>query len=345
LFAFATLATAAISLQRVHLVEYFPETGNMLFRGNMPTNDTSFAWDDMLAFMRQRASEAGVPFPSEYFINDICLNNPVDMNQDEVDWWNDPSHSALGRMIWWTIGFAGLLPPSDYSPDEQKQMAMSEVWKQDQLPTRLPLLWANLTTKFSVPQIYYVHCTAGCDRTGEFIGSYRMQFHGANTTDMYARDTSECGRSPNYFATNALMWYCIRYEEVTGTNIGDCLSFAECEPFGGCVPTNRTEADTDTEPEWELVQRFPTNTVFSWPLCVRQLLHDLLLDYQMRYGALWLRAVHALPASTNRDNYLQALVFDVDRAQCSPSALSRLSSYLQSHERELLFAIIDASLS
>ena len=51
-----------------------------------------------------------------------------------------------------------------------------------------------------------VHCTAGCDRTGEFIGSYRLQFQGVDVYEMYQMDTDECGRSPNYWSTMALEW-------------------------------------------------------------------------------------------------------------------------------------------
>ena len=33
-----------------------------------------------------------------------------------------------------------------------------------------------ITTKTDVPTLVYVHCTAGCDRTGEVIGSYRLKY-------------------------------------------------------------------------------------------------------------------------------------------------------------------------
>jgi len=103
-----------------------------------------------------------------------------------------------------------------------------------------------LETKQNVPRLIYVHCSAGCDRTGEFIGSYRLQFFKTNTTDMYAADTSECGRSPNWFGTSALEWFCLYLQATNGTQpepAADCETFATCELFGKCHPTGTVPED------------------------------------------------------------------------------------------------------
>jgi len=43
-------------------------------------------------------------------------------------------------MVWWPLGFAGLLPPSSYSEMERREMLNSTIWKIDQLPERVGLL-------------------------------------------------------------------------------------------------------------------------------------------------------------------------------------------------------------
>ena len=59
-------------------------------------------------------------------------------------------------------------------------MANSSVWKVDKIPTRVTDIAAMVNTKSTVPTIVYVHCTAGCDRTGEVIGSYRLKYKPVN---------------------------------------------------------------------------------------------------------------------------------------------------------------------
>lgn len=87
----------------------------------------------------------------------------------------------------------------------------------------------------------FVHCTAGCDRTGEVIGSYRYHFdQSLSIKEMYSQNVIECGRAPNYFSTSALEWFCI-YQRAVDEEMGvdrpdDCLSFAKCKVFGDCEP-------------------------------------------------------------------------------------------------------------
>ncbi len=93
----------------------------------------------------------------------------------------------------------------------------------------------------------YVHCEGGCDRTGELVGAYRMRYFNTNVTEMYAEDVSECGRAPNYFATNGLEWFCLYFgENFNGPTGSTCTSFASCELFGKCKPTAESRIFDDT---------------------------------------------------------------------------------------------------
>ena len=59
-----------------------------------------------------------------------------------------------------------------------------------------------------MPVIVYGHCEAGCDRTGEFIGSYLMQYKNKTITESWQSDTSSCGREPYKVSQYAMEWYC-----------------------------------------------------------------------------------------------------------------------------------------
>ena len=65
---------------------------------------------------------------------------------------------------------SGILPPTVYTPAQALEMANGSVWAFDQLPTRLQILRKLLLSDQPRSAAIYVHCSAGCDRTGEAIG-------------------------------------------------------------------------------------------------------------------------------------------------------------------------------
>merc|ERR1712232_578355 len=114
----------------------------------------------------------------------------------------------------------------------------------------------KISTMLQSPDVtvIYVHCSAGCDRTGEFVAAYRMlkgDFKRGrpttstprNISDIYAADVAECGRPPNYFSSTALKWFCFcnSYDNMTvvaGPKVEApiCEHFASCKTFGDCTP-------------------------------------------------------------------------------------------------------------
>jgi len=133
------------------------------------------------------------------------------------------------------------------------------VWKVDQIPERIAKVQSMIhsatpigpSTATAVAVL--IHCSAGCDRTGEFIGSYRMQYEFPSTpylnaSDIYVADVAECGRAPDYWATSALQWFCFDVEYASGgSELGDCLKFAKCTDLKHCEPINGTAL---IAPQW-----------------------------------------------------------------------------------------------
>ena len=200
-------ASASLDFKRVHLVDKGPT--NFLFRGNMPTNETGFAYDELIAFMKNRSdTEAnGTVLPDNVRLAIISLNNDFDGKDFrlEREFWNQEAHQTLGNLTQWPIGVAGVLPPSAFPVQDRDWMANESnpegVWCIDQVPSRVRILRRMLLTPSDPPVAIYVHCTAGCDRTGEMIGAYIVEHLSQNVTVMYAEDTKQCGRSPDYFST------------------------------------------------------------------------------------------------------------------------------------------------
>eukprot|EP01043_Picozoa_sp_COSAG02_P018918 COSAG02_NODE_896_length_16125_cov_5.083489_7_plen_359_part_00 len=117
-----------------------------------------------------------------------------------------------------------------------------------------PLVYNYFSLSLSHTLISYGAGTAGCDRTGEVIGAYRTLYGGLGADGKrdgdfgmkptYALDTSECGRSPNYWSTTALEWWCFELQYNRRLERGNCTDFAVCQPLKHgqpCEPTNRSQ--------------------------------------------------------------------------------------------------------
>jgi hypothetical protein len=235
-------ANLALDNKRVHIFDAVPRkqgTGmNFMVRGNMPLNQTAFAYDQLSQIMAQRAKEMNLTWSPNFYLVDIALNNDLDGSdlKMERDFWAK-APKTLGEFINWPLGLAGLLPPNFYPEPERRKMANGSVWEIDKIPDRVQIVHDMLVAGRADKQlVIYVHCSAGCDRTGEFVGSYRMQFTTPNAIKMYNLNCAECGRAPNYFGTTGLEWYCYYYEYRYEKDIGDCMGFAECKMFGDCKP-------------------------------------------------------------------------------------------------------------
>merc|ERR1712085_120968 len=85
---------------------------NLLFRGNMPVNATTFAQDEMFDFMRQRSAEAGLEFPHNFRLIDVTLNNVFDYDSKEINFWKT-APATFGELVKWPMGFDGIASPHD----------------------------------------------------------------------------------------------------------------------------------------------------------------------------------------------------------------------------------------
>lgn len=253
-------ANAAIDYSRFHCVAREPTTGNYLFRSNMPlaTNATGFAYaadfgyDDIKDFVQQRAPEecGPDPAPDDFFLVEVTLNNALDDTDGLLAvhaWHGWPDNMGRGRLVDWPL--IGALAPAGDVPEDKRGPVSEQLFVVDQIPDRVAALNRLLTSTPAwaegKPLVVVVHCSAGCDRTGEMIGSWRLTVSESQPTQMtaaeaYNLNVAECGRAPNCYSTHALEWYCLLLQDQGVTGLGDCLGFATCTsiPEGGkCEPT------------------------------------------------------------------------------------------------------------
>jgi hypothetical protein len=232
--AVAVAVRAQLEFSRVHFVDRIGTS--WLFRGNFPTITTNgtngttvrYADPELFEYMALRAQSEGnatLPPQGTYNFTTISFDSVLEIGTEivEMDWFAaNPNYT----LTFWPL-FGELLPPADVS-NETRQEALAnttQFWEIDQLPARIDDLHAEMVAANDAgkPLVVYVHCDAGCDRTGEFSGAYYMRWLGYNVTGAYALDTYCCGRAPDWWSTCAIAWYCYTESYVLSENLGNCL--------------------------------------------------------------------------------------------------------------------------
>jgi hypothetical protein len=244
------IVEASIDYNRFHCVTKNEDTGNYLFRSNMPIAENAtgiamaddFGYEDIKNYVASRGVEECGSAPDDFYLVEVTLNNAFDDDAGLLAvraWHGWPENMPNGRLVDWPLGFAGIIPASRV-PEEKWANVSQNMWEVDQLPTRVAALETLLQTKAPAwaeekPLVILVHCSAGCDRTGEVIGAFRMTHYSnpqITASDMYALDVEECTRAPNYYSTHALEWYCIMLQTQGVEGLGNCTGFATCTPPG-----------------------------------------------------------------------------------------------------------------
>ena len=78
----------------------------------------------------------------------------------------------------------------------------------DQLPLRITQLHEWLHSNVTVPTVYFFHCEAGSDRTGEIAGSYVMKYKNITAPQAYAWDNEIAMRNIVVWSKNSMIYFC-----------------------------------------------------------------------------------------------------------------------------------------
>ena len=247
------ISTLALSENRVWLVYRIvgKDYTNFLFRGDLPLTNGQFNYNDLYSYMQIKALLDDITLPTDandIYMIDISFMNIIDQPQAEVDFWkNNPN---LGEFINYPLGVSGLTHPSDYSNVTQRnEIALTTAWDFDQIPQRLQILHQilhsagpiNESTGKPRHKVVYMHCQAGCDRTGQVVIGWRLLTAPKNDLQnkqllekLFALNVKECGRPPNDFSVGGTEWFCIWMNLTLGADIGNCLHIADCHRFKAC---------------------------------------------------------------------------------------------------------------
>jgi hypothetical protein len=207
-----------LSERRVHFVARVGD--NWLFRGNKPTEGEDqgtlyYDYKDLKVFLQDRAKEEGyADFPETFKLVDVSLlsaTDPGNWKELRVESGFFADHPELGLFDPKPITGGALTSPNKYSAKERAFLIkhrIPTVFSVDHLTKKLEDVNKMLHTTYTVPHVFFVHCEVGCDRTGEFVGAYRMRYQNMDLLTAWKKDTEECQRPAAKYTRNGLQWYC-----------------------------------------------------------------------------------------------------------------------------------------
>ena len=229
----------ASGVYNVHYVDSVND--NYLFRGGQPfDNQNTFDYSTLQADIISAGKEAGVKVPTSFYIIDVNLLNlryTSDVNKLEEEFDYFKTHPDLGRLVFWDTGGTEVSQTDEaISTDVEFKTYLAQNidgWLGDNLDTRVDSLRQMLNNGKSLigasaPIVIYVHCVAGCDRTGELIGAYEMRYLDKSWNDVNSESVNFCDGQPisceNY---RALQWYCHWLNQKNGFSL-DCDKGFDC---------------------------------------------------------------------------------------------------------------------
>eukprot|EP01138_Halocafeteria_seosinensis_P007391 gb/GECG01007556.1/.p1 GENE.gb/GECG01007556.1/~~gb/GECG01007556.1/.p1 ORF type:complete len:255 (+),score=23.81 gb/GECG01007556.1/:1-765(+) len=231
ILSIALRTNASLDYKRVHVVDKSQDNRNWLFRGNFPSTHGPngsyvYGYDVLLQYLHKRAlDEGGHSLPSNFELEVISFDNVFNIPWYwmEVEYFK--KHPGAGNLTLWPI--VGAVLPPQYVDNQTRKSIVDDpslLFSIDKLPSRIRVVHDWVHTVHDVPKVIFWHCDAGCDRTGEVSGAYYVRYQGYNISAALDRDVKDCGREPSYFSRGMLGWYCLYYENTTGTDIGNCLN-------------------------------------------------------------------------------------------------------------------------
>jgi hypothetical protein len=212
-------------VKEVANVHYMDSVGsNFLFRGALPLtrNPPAFNYDGLKLAIINAGKRAGVKVPSQFYLIDVNflnIENPVDARWISVEQQFFQRKPTLGRIQVWGMNGTGLHATDPALAANRSYLARNlDDWLNDRLARRVEILrrWLDGSTpvvpgKAKIPVVIYIHCVAGCDRTGEFSGAYYLRYLNKSWEEVNAMNRSMCRRNRPFGCKNyrAVQWYCL----------------------------------------------------------------------------------------------------------------------------------------
>ncbi|MDP0561327.1 MAG: dual specificity protein phosphatase family protein [Candidatus Endonucleobacter sp. (ex Gigantidas childressi)] len=208
------------SLDTIHLVDFHRRTGNYIFRGNTPLSNGIFPYEKLMSAIKHIASKKlhRTIDDNHFLINISLINNIAEeshLKTEELFFKNNPDK---GEFINHPI-YGAPTSPNNYPPDRRKEIENTP--DIDDISGLLSNIKKKLDHKKDRPQIIYIHCQSGFDRTGVVIAAYQMRYSQCSYESAYINANKIAGRLITNNCHAGLQWYAYYLQDIENlTSIG-----------------------------------------------------------------------------------------------------------------------------
>jgi hypothetical protein len=194
------------------LVDFNTTTNQYLFRGNYPynSNSTAFDYPTLVSYIHKKALESNITIHPNFKLVDISfLQSIINYSEFKLETEFFRKNPQFGTLLHWTI-IGHPLNASTLSESVRKPMVeWTYDWNiEDQLIERTELLQQFVHTPNNVTTVYYMHCDAGVDRTGQVSGAYYIRHFNWSFLEALKFDYAVEPRPIGKASQNGLNWYC-----------------------------------------------------------------------------------------------------------------------------------------
>lgn len=236
---------------RVHLVDEID--GAYFFRGNEPLvgneKNRRFAYPELISVMNNRLEQQGhekLTADNFELIDISLLNSAADEFDLKIERQFFEDNPDKGKFIHWPLyGITEIVPANERLRTVGK-VSLDLLYPTFLLLRTLTKIDVNKVSQHNKTiykevkklhkmlqsstadgasnkkKVFYVHCNAGCDRTGEFVAAYRMTMNKTSCSDSSDKNLAECGRPQNYYSVNGTYWYCRYLRSIGSEVVCDC---------------------------------------------------------------------------------------------------------------------------
>ncbi|SEK80433.1 hypothetical protein SAMN05216359_103146 [Roseateles sp. YR242] len=213
-FQAEAIESGSLNPSLVHQLAEGDGTPHRVFRGNAPIANGQFEYDALVSALRAKAP---TPLPERFQLVVVSLLNSIgdraNLEVERAFWSANPS---LGRLVNHPI-FGALSDPASLPAAVRRQLErLPGLDRMGSLLNDIHALLQAPVPEGGLPQMIFVHCQAGKDRTGQVSASYRLRYQGRSYKNALEESRTTAGRDIERYSRYGLKWYAYDQQDFGG---------------------------------------------------------------------------------------------------------------------------------
>lgn len=203
---------------RLSVVDVNFNNNNFIMRSNVPMFDGRFVEKTLMDEIKNRIKESNLNYTDNYSLHIISLLNN---NENEKCYVANETCNSRNALIERKQIKGSLTDPYDLPKEEMLVKLKDMTWNEDDLLNIIQDLYNKFMNMKNA--IFLIHCREGKDRTGEFVGAYRLIIK-RNTLKRVLDTNASFGHLLARFI-QMQKWLCLYLEQVLNYTELECYDY------------------------------------------------------------------------------------------------------------------------